>query len=369
MIVICSDCGKQQKLLPDTWRCSCGGAWEPIRRTDFVLEQIDRSDTSVWRYRRHFGLDFPNPGVRLGQGGTPLILTTIKERPVYLKLEHLSPTGSFKDRGTEVMMNILHHQGVAWVVDDSSGNAGASVAAYAAAAGIRADVFVPAYASKNKQAQIAVYGATVHPVPGERVRAKQAAIQAAEEGAVYASHAYHPGFLLGQQSLAWEIWEQLERRVPDWYIVPVGQGGHLLGVWLGFHRLLAARLINTLPRLVGVQSVKCAPVARAYDTGQDTVTEFKVADPSMAEGIMIAHPLRGRRVLQAIQETHGACLAVTEEAIADGQRQLAHQGIYVEPTSATVIAALDEVCRFAAPDDKIVVSLTGSGLKGSPTLK
>lgn len=369
MIVICSDCGKQQKLLPNIWRCSCGGAWEPIPRADFVVRQIDTKDNSLWRYRRHFGLDFATPGVRLGQGGTPLIQTTVMDRFVYLKMEHLSPTGSFKDRGTEVMMNILRHQGVKQVVDDSSGNAGAAVAAYAAAAGIQADIFVPVYASKNKQAQIAVYGANVRAIRGERATAKDAAIKEAEEGAVYASHAYHPGFLLGQQSLAWEIWEQLGQQVPDWYIVPVGQGVQLLGVWLGFRRLFAAGLIPTLPRLIGVQSLKCAPVVHALDAGHDTVSAFNVDDPSIAEGIMIAQPLRGRRVLQALQETQGTCLAVTENAIAEGQRLLAHQGVYVEPTSATVVAALDEVLRFAEPEDKIVLSLTGSGLKGSPSIK
>ena len=109
-------------------------------------------------------------------------------------------------------------------------------------------------------------------------------------------------------------------------------------------------------------------MVRACESGQDTVSAFRVTDPSIAEGIMIAQPLRGRRVLQALQETQGTCLAVTEKSIAEGQRLLAHQGVYVEPTSATVVAALDEVIRFAEPEDKIVLSLTGSGLKGSPSI-
>ena len=183
-------------------------------------------------------------------------------RQVWLKLEYMAPTASFKDRGTAVMINILAHQGVAHVVDDSSGNAGASVAAYAARAGIQAEVYVPAHASPSKQAQIAVYGAQVRPIPGPRVNAKWAAIESAQRGAAYASHGYHPGFLLGQQSVAWEVWEQLGHRAPDWYVVPVGQGVHLLGVWLGFRRLRAAGFVDRLPRLAAVQPSRLAPLCQ-----------------------------------------------------------------------------------------------------------
>jgi len=161
------------------------------------------------------------------------------------------------------MINILAHQEVTHVADDSSGNAGASVAAYAARARMRAEVFVPAYASPAKQAQIAVYGAEVRPVPGPRVNAKLAMWEAAERGVVPASHACHPGFLVGQQSVAWEVWEQLGRRAPDWVVVPVGQGLHLLGLWHGFRRLRAAGLVDRLPRLVAVQAAALAPLCRA----------------------------------------------------------------------------------------------------------
>ncbi len=167
--------------------------------------------------------------MRLGAGGTPLLPVVVGGRQVLVKLEYFAPTSSFKDRGTAVMINILAHQGVTHVADDSSGNAGASVAAYASRAGMQAHIFVPTYASPAKQAQIAVYGAKVRPIPGPRENAKLAALEAIKQGIVLASHAYHPGFLLGQQSVAWELWEQLEGRAPDWYVVPVGQGVHLLG--------------------------------------------------------------------------------------------------------------------------------------------
>ncbi len=329
---------------------------------------IDEADRSLWRYRQLYDLDFEAPMVSLGAGWTPLLPVILEGRQVLVKPEYFAPTGSFKDRGTALMINILAHQGVTHVADDSSGNAGASVAAYAARAGMQADIFVPAYASPAKQAQIAVYGARVRPIPGPRQNAKLAVLEAAKEGIVLASHAYHPGFLLGQQSVAWEVWEQLGRRAPDWYVVPVGQGVHLLGVWLGFRRLASAGLVDRVPRMVAVQAKVLAPLCQAFETGLDSVPGVEPGSPSLAEGLAIAAPVRGRRLLQAVRESGGTCVAVEENAIRAAQVRMAHHGFYAEPTSATAVAALDVVFQIARPEDTIVVPLTGSGLKGSPVL-
>lgn len=368
MQVFCPDCGEQEKLSAHRWRCPCGGAWEPVEQTDFDPALISDTDFSVWRYSRLYGLDFDAPSLRLGAGWTPLMPVAFKGRKVLLKLEYLAPTGSFKDRGTSVMINILAHQGVTHVADDSSGNAGASVAAYAARAGMYADIFVPAYASPAKQAQIAVYGAQVHPIPGVRNDAKLAAIEAAAQGAVLASHAYHPGFALGQESVAWEIWEQMVHRAPDWCVVPVGQGLHLLGYWLGFRRLRAAGLVERLPKLVAVQPAALAPVCRAFEAELAHVPAVEHAEASVAEGLAINEPVRGKRLLHALRESGGTCVTVEDEAILAAQQQLAHLGFYVEPTSATAVAALDTVYSLATAGESIVVPLTGSGLKGSPQL-
>lgn len=365
MEIWCPQCGLSSHLTPAGWRCSCGGAWEPLEEAPFDPALVDAADYSVWRYRRLYGLE---PTIRLGAGWTPLLRVALAGRDVLLKLEYQSPTASFKDRGTSVMINLLAHQGVRHLVDDSSGNAGASVAAYAAAAGIRAEIFVPAHASPAKRAQIAVYGAQVRAVAGPRENAKLAAVRAAEAGACYASHAYHPGFLLGQQSVAWELWEQLGQRAPDWYVVPVGQGVHLLGVWLGFRRLQAAGLVKRVPRLVAVQPEKLAPVCRALQAGLDYVPAAEPGEPSVAEGLAISEPVRGRRLLQAIRDSDGLGVIVSEGSILAAQRQLAHQGVYVEPTSAAAVAGLGEVIAQAAPAEVIVVPLTGSGLKGSPAV-
>jgi len=368
MNIFCPKCGARATLTAARWCCDCGGAWEPEERTDFRLDQIDVQDHSLWRYRRLFGLEFETPSVRLGAGGTPLLSVELAGREVLLKLEYLAPTASFKDRGTAVMINILARQGATHIADDSSGNAGASVAAYAARAGMEAEIFVPAHASPAKQAQIAVYGAQVRPIPGPRHKAKEAALEAVGRGVVLASHAYHPGFLLGQQSLAFELWEQLGRRAPDWYIVPVGQGVHLLGVWLGFQRLRAAGLVSHVPRLAAVQARALAPLCAAFEAGLETVPRLEPTATSLAEGLAIAAPVRGRRLLQALRQSAGTCITVTEGAIRIAQRQLAHLGFYVEPTSATAVAALPALLEKSDETDTVVVPLTGSGLKGSPAL-
>jgi threonine synthase len=366
MKIVCTECGTKNTLSPERWRCECGGAWEPEERTTFDPGRIDSTDASLWRYRRLYGLDFDEPAVRLGAGGTPLLPVRLAGRQVLVKLEYLAPTASFKDRGTAMMVNLLAHQGATRIADDSSGNAGASVAAYAARAGMAAEIYVPAHASPAKQAQIAVYGAEVRAIPGPRANAKVACHKAAEQGVVLASHSYHPGFLLGQQSVAWELWEQLDRQAPDWYVVPVGQGVHLLGVWLGFRRLRAAGLVDRLPRLVAVQAQRLAPLCQAFEAGLERVPAVEPMEASVAEGLAIAEPVRGRRLLQAVRETRGTCVAVEEEAIVEGQQRLAQQGFYVEPTSATAVAALERVLEVAGADETVLVPLTGSGLKGAP---
>jgi len=366
MKIFCPDCGAEADLTPKRWCCECGGAWEPEEQAEFHPDLIDAAQRSIWRYRRLYGLGFETPSVRLGAGGTPLLPVVLDGREVLVKVEYFAPTSSFKDRGTAVMINLLAHQGVTCVADDSSGNAGASVAAYAARAGMRAQIFVPAYASPAKQAQIAVYGADVRPIPGPRLNAKLAALEATGHGVVLASHAYHPGFLLGQQSVAWEVWEQLGRRAPDWYVVPVGQGVHLLGVWLGFRRLKVAGLVDCLPKLAAVQAKALAPLCQAFELGLETVPAVEPTTPSLAEGLAIARPVRGRRLLQAVRDSGGTCLSVTEDAIQAAQNELARHGFYVEPTSATAVAALQTICQIAELQETIVVPLTGSGLKGAP---
>ncbi len=364
MQVFCDHCGKTGEFDPREFRCSCGGAWEPLEVSDFNLKSIDSANASVWRYRKLMALNEVSHQLSLGAGWTPIMETEWHGHAVAFKLEYLAPSGSFKDRGTEVEANYLKARGVKDVVEDSSGNAGASLAAYAARTGLHAAIYAPESASPAKLSQIAVYGAQLRLIPGPRSACTQAVLKAVAEGGVlYASHAYNPVYLLGQQTFAWEIWEQTNGNLPDALVIPVGQGGLLLGAWLGFRRLLRAGLIERVPKLFAVQPEVLAPIPASFKAGEEEVAEAKPREKSLAEGLAIVRPVRGRRILQALHESGGGALTVSETEIRDAHRQLAHIGLYAEPTSATAAAAIDQVQNSLGEKARIMAALTGSGLK------
>lgn len=363
MQVFCDRCGKEATFSPKEYRCACGGAWEPPMEADFDEKKIDQSNHTVWRYRKLMGLEATDSPLTLGAGWTPLVEADWGENPVSFKLEYMAPSGSFKDRGTEVEANFLKAAGVSEVVEDSSGNAGASLAAYAARTGLHAAIYAPESASPAKLAQIAVYGADLRLIPGPRSACTQAALQAVEGGAVYASHAYSPAYLLGQQTFAWEMWEQSGGNLPEALVIPVGQGGLLLGAWMGFKCLLLAGLIRRMPKLYAVQPEVLAPIPAAFKAGSEAVDEVRPGEKSLAEGLAIVKPARGRRILQALRESGGGALTVSEAQIREAHRELARKGLYAEPTSAAAAAAIEQVLKITGNHARIAIALTGSGLK------
>lgn len=366
MHVQCNECGNITRFNIEEWHCACGGAWEPAEQPDFELRRIKQDDFSIWRYGEMLGIDVESPMEKMGVGWTPLVPVSLFERKVHLKLEFLSPSGSFKDRGVNAMVNQLVHMGVKTVVEDSSGNAGASLAAHAARFGLNAQIYVPSYASPAKRYQIAVYGADVVAVPGPRQAAEEAAQAVVGPTKAYASHAYHPAYLAGQVTAAWEIWEQLGRCSPDWILCPVAQGGQFLGYWFGFKRLLNAGLIDRLPRMVAVQPAQIAPIYQAWSQGLDHIPAVTDAGPTVAEGAAIPQPIRAKRLLQVLRETGGIVVPVEEEAIISGQKTLAHLGFFVEPTSALVVGGFQQLVEKILPEHTVIMPLTGSGLKGAP---
>ncbi|MFC2030344.1 threonine synthase [Chloroflexota bacterium] len=344
------------------WLCECGGlfaieSWEP-----FDPDRIDTARPGLWRYRQLLPLDSTWQPVQLGEGSSPLILSEWHGVPVHFKLEYMAPSGSFKDRGNAVMVTALRGMGIKAVVDDSSGNAGASLSAYAGRAGINCELCVPHTATGPKLAQMAAHGAEVIEIKGRREYAALAAWAAAAHGAFYASHAYNPFFLAGIETLAYEVWEQLGHAHPDSVIMPVGTGAFLVGVYNGFRRLREAGLITGLPRLFAVQSAACAPVALAFANGQDDVTAV-TPKPTVATGIAISRPTRGRQILDAIRYTNGAVVTVEEEQIVTTRNELARQGFYIEATSAAAVAAIPEIQAESGLAESLVVPLTGHGLK------
>lgn len=296
---------------------------------------------------------------QLGEGNTPLVSVEVEGRTVHFKCEYANPTGSFKDRGTAVLVASMVAAGIKEAVEDSSGNAGASFAAYAARAGIAATVFIPDNASGQKRAQIEAYGAAVVPIPGPRSEATKAVRQAAADGSFYASHAYLPQGLAGMATLAFEIVEQLGK-APDAVVIPVGQGTLLIGAYRGFLAMRKAGALVNIPKLIGVQALQCAPLWAVFRSGAAGLA-WTSEGKTIAEGIRTTHPVRGDLVLEAVESSGGSLLAIEEEEIQAGMRQLASLGFWVEPTSAVIWQALK--ADIVRESDAVVAVLTGSGLK------
>ncbi|WP_263322149.1 threonine synthase [Endozoicomonas sp. Mp262] len=327
-------------------------------------EQIDQSERSIWRYKAALPVNITN-SVSLGEGCTPLVKRTFNGASCRFKLEWFAPTGSFKDRGTAVMLSYLQQLGITTVIEDSSGNGGSSVAGFAAAAGIQAKIFVPASTQPAKIAQTRAYGAEVILVPGPREATEAAAIEAASSGSgFYASHNWHPFFLQGTKTLGYEIWEDLGFNVPDNIIIPAGAGSNLLGCYLAFKELMASGEIRRMPKLFVSQPANCAPIHTSFQASVDDYMpqEFK---PTIAEGTAIKKPIRLKQILAAIHESGGGTVAIAEDDIQAASLTLARQGLYVEPTCAHAAAGFTQLLESGQihKDDNTVVIMTGTGLK------
>jgi threonine synthase len=358
----CSSCQRTYPYDTHRWCCDCGGVFELEDTPGFEKDEIETGDFSLWRYQAMLPVKYEGGVISLGEGFTPLVETQVYDTKIHCKLEFLAPTGSFKDRGTAVLVNVLRGLGVKRVVEDSSGNAGASLAAYAARSGIEAEIYVPAHASPAKLHQISIYGAKLVKVEGPRERAAKAVQEAAAQGTYYASHYYNPFTLEGMKTIAYEIGEQLGWRAPDNLVLPVGHGTLLLGAYRGFKDLRTAGLIKKSPRLFAVQAEHCAPLYEAFKRGLDDVFPVEKGQ-TIAEGISIVQPVRGRQLLAAVRETGGTVLAVSDEETLCARDELARRGLYVEPTSAVAIAALPRLRGLIGPEETTIVPLTGSGLK------
>jgi len=362
MDITCANC--DHIYPPDglLYRCpTCGGLYDFRNPLPFDPAQVDRSQPGIWRYRHTFGLSMDFEPVSLGEGSTPLVWAKVLGRKVAFKCEFLNPSGSFKDRGSVVISAWLQSRCIREAIEDSSGNAGASFSAYATRAGIKARIFVPESASGPKRRQIEAYGAELKPIPGSRAEAAEAVRMEADEGIAYASHAYLPFNIPGYATAAYEIFEQLDDKMPGAIILPVGQGGLLLGLARGFSALrIATNIKKNIPKIVGVQASACAPLWAMYKVG-DAEAGLLTKTPTLAEGVRVRTPLRGEKVLREVAVSHGYMCVVEEHEILPGREALSRLGFYVEPTSAIVWSALVQTIHQLP--DPIVVILTGSGYK------
>jgi threonine synthase len=329
--------------------------------------EIEQGVPSLWRYKS--ALRIQAPPLTLGEGWTPLLDGEWGGQPIHLKCDHMMPSGSFKDRGVAVMLAYLKGQGVDAVLEDSSGNAGASVATYSAASGIKATIFSPAAAPPAKLAQMAAMGADVRAIEGPRQNAADAALAEAES-TFYAGHNIQPFFLEGCKTLAFELWEQLHGKAPDHVVVSCGQGGNVMGLDIGFRELLASRTIDHMPKIHGVQAFNAAPYLAAWDAGSETPIAID-PKPSIADGITSSKPVRLTEVLAACRNSGGGLLGVTEAEIIKAMRSLHHSGFFVEPTTAAGAAGLTKLITGGVikPGETTVLVLTGTGLKAVDAIR
>jgi threonine synthase len=312
---VCTRCGTAVEPDATIWRCPrCGGP--------FTFAELDVAPPASL------------PAVTMGEGNTSLATARVGGRDVLAKLEFEAPTGSFKDRGTALLIAAAVDVGSTRVVADSSGNAGVAIAAYAARAGLACEVFVSSALATSKTARIA---GDVITVKGTREDVAAAAVARVEEsGAFYASHVWNPWFYEGTKRYVYELFDQLGGRLPDALVLPVGNGTLVLGAWRALQELG-----RTTP-IIGVQAARCAPIAAAFSSGADQVAGV-IDQGTVAAGIAIAAPVRGDEILAIVRATGGWFVTVTDDEITAASSELSGQGFAVEPTAAAPAAALQHL--------------------------
>jgi len=359
--LVCRTCKKQYDLNDIIWRCDCGGLLDIEYDGMFAANDLPKRPLSLWRYREAIPVNKQSSIVSFREGFTPLLEIDISGRPVFIKQDHLFPSGSYKDRGATVLIGKLKELGISEVVEDSSGNAGAAIASYCAAAGITCHIFVPETTSSGKLAQIESYGAKLHKVPGSREDTAAAAWEMAQT-IYYASHVWNPFFFQGTKTFAYEIIEQLSWRAPDSVILPVGNGTLLIGAFIGFEDLWKAGIIDSIPKIMAVQAEHCAPLYEMYKNDLNKIPSVNVLK-TQAEGIAIARPSRAEQIIEMVRHSGGDIITVSESEIKQAHREMGYRGYYIEPTAAATIAGLKKYLPKLSPREIIVSTFTGHGLK------
>jgi len=364
----CTHCGTVYDASPRRFFCEkCGGILEVVMEPP---KQIAFRGRGVWRYHSLLPLNVVEP-VTLNEGGTPLLrIQRIAENigfkgKLYAKYEGANPTGSFKDRGMTVAVTLAREIGAQHAIAASTGNTASSAAAYTARAGIRLTLVLPrGKVALGKLGQSILHGANIVEIEGNFDDALRAVIKASTiSTSVYPLNSFNAWRLEGQKTIAFEIWEELG--VPDWVVVPVGNGGNIAAIWKGFKELREAGLIDSLPRMAGVQASGAAPLATAFEKGLDK-PEFVEKPETIATAIRIGKPINWAKAMKAVKESNGIFVKVTDEEILDAQYMLARlEGIGAEPAGAASIAGLKKLVEEGVIEkgETVVVIVTGHALK------
>lgn len=358
---ICTKCQTTYPLDEPRWKCDCGSTLDIEFEAIFDLAKIGQRKPTLWRYREAIPVQNDANIVSLEEGFSPLTEANFDGKLVLIKQDHLFPTGSYKDRGASVLISKVKELGIKEVVEDSSGNAGAAISAYCAKADIDCRIFIPEDTAVAKVTQIQLYGAKLNKIHGNREDTAKAVLKAAER-VYYASHSWNPFFFQGTKTFAFEICEQLGWQSPDTVILPVGNGTLLLGAYIGFNELRQAGIIAKIPKIIAVQAENCAPLYQAF---QENLTEIPKINKkeTVAEGIAIAEPIRGKQIVAAVKQSKGNFIAVSEREIKESLKETCRKGYYIEPTAAATIAGIKKYLPKSNSTEVIISVFTGHGLK------
>ena len=374
----CIECGKKHDLSTVVNTCSCDGLLEiryDLSEVDFSLKDRTAVPPHVWKYREL--LPISGVPVSLMEGGTPLYRCKRLEaecglKELYVKHEGMNPTGSFKDRGMTVGVSRAAELGMKILACASTGNTSASMATYAAKAGMKALVLLPSgYVALGKIAQALMHGATVLAVKGNFDDALLLIQRVCSEKGFYLLNSVNPYRLEGQKTIAFETIDQLAAyengNVPDRVIVPVGNAGNISAIYKGFKEFRELDIINNVPMMTGIQASRSAPIVDAFSRGLSQIEPL--ADPqTVATAIRIGNPINAPKALRAIRQSNGVAESVTDQEILKAQKDLARlEGIGVEPASAASLAGLRKLIAQGTVDrDEVVVCVTTGHLLKDP---
>jgi len=351
---------------------------------DSVAESLSKSQfgkgkSLIEKYSQLLPVKGMKAAISLGEGDTPLLTSNrlaeaLGLRRLYLKDETRNPSGTFKDRSVSVGITVARENDVTDVSTASTGNAGASLAAYSAKAGMTCRIIIPATASPTKLVQAMAYGARIIPIQGSVDAALGLLREAYDAWGWYpipTSGPTNPYQAEGAKTIAYEISSELMDTPPDWVFYPVCGGDNIAANWKGFKELEILNMAGRPPRLVGVQASACDSLVEPLREGHERIRTIK-RPQTIASSICIEYPPTGLAALRAIRESKGVAIGVTDEEMLDAQSLLAaREGIFAEPASASVVAALRRLVDqgVVARDDIVVCVITGTGLKETAVLK
>ncbi len=371
----CVRCGRTYEAIPTLTTCQCGGILDIVYDYEHIKTVLTREtlarrrDNSMWRYRELLPVEEETEAPPLRVGWSPLyraraLAERLGLRALYIKDDGINPTASLKDRASAMAVAKAREAGARVIACSSTGNAASSLAGNAAAAGMETYIFVPSRAPKGKVAQLMTFGATVVSVQGSYEETFELSRQAIGRWGWYNRNAaVNPYLSEGKKTVGLEILEQLDWQVPDFIAISVGDGCTIAGLWKGLKDLYALGWIDRLPRLISVQAAGCCPINRAIESGEDW---RPMEENTLADSIAVGVPRNADKALQAIRESRGLTVNVSDEEIMAAQKLLGRtSGVFGEPAGVTGTAGVKKLCEQGKipPDASVVSVVTGSGLK------